>query len=186
MNQFCQIMFRFNPRRKIQRHISIIRRCILRIWDHVLICSLGKPVRYRRMLSHRSLATDETMPSATPPPICHNHHDNDSDLVALKISLLGDCQIGKTSFLVSIYIFCRFFYRIFTYMVFLAIRWLAIIIILPSNILKAKYVGNEKDEGVKHNNGLKLMKKTLMVKDARISYSLWELDGKLTSPALCE
>nr|TKS18517.1 hypothetical protein D5086_0000001860 [Populus alba] len=133
-------MFRFNPRRKIQRHISIIRRCILRIWDHVLICSLGKPVRYRRMLSHRSLATDETMPSATPPPICHNHHDNDSDLVALKISLLGDCQIGKTSFL-------------------------------------AKYVGNEKDEGVKHNNGLKLMKKTLMVKDARISYSLWELDG---------
>jgi hypothetical protein len=71
-------------------------------------------------------------------------------------------------------------------MVFLAIRWLAIIIILPSNILKAKYVGNEKDEGVKHNNGLKLMKKTLMVKDARISYSLWELDGKLTSPALCE
>ncbi|XP_061962471.1 septum-promoting GTP-binding protein 1-like [Populus nigra] len=140
MNQFCQIMFRFNPRRKIQRHISIIRRCILRIWDHLLICSLGKPVRYRRMLSHQSLATDETMPSATPPPTCHNHHDNDSDLVALKISLLGDCQIGKTSFL-------------------------------------EKYVGNEKDEGVKHNNGLKLMKKTLMVKDARISYSLWELDG---------
>ncbi|KAF9669521.1 hypothetical protein SADUNF_Sadunf14G0116200 [Salix dunnii] len=139
MNRFSQIKFRFNPRRKIQRHISIVRRCILRIWDRILVCSLGKPVRYRRMLSHQSLATDERMPRAPPPPISHNHHDNDSDMVALKISLLGDCQIGKTSFL-------------------------------------AKYVGNEKDEGVKQNNGLKLMKKTLMVRDARISYSLWELD----------
>ena len=136
------------------------------------------------MLSHRSLATDETMPSATPPPICHNHHDNDSDLVALKISLLGDCQIGKTSFLVSIYFFCRFFYRIFTYMHGFFSHTKAGY--NNYSVLKAKYVGNEKDEGVKHNNGLKLMKKTLMVKDARISYSLWELDGKLTSPALCE
>ena len=105
MNRFSHIKFRFNPRRKIQRHISIVRRSILRIWDRILVCSLGKPVRYRRMLSHQSLATGETMPRAAPPPISHNHHDNDPDLVALKISLLGDCQIGKTSFLVSIYVF---------------------------------------------------------------------------------
>ncbi|CAK7348964.1 unnamed protein product [Dovyalis caffra] len=147
MNRFCQIRFRFNLRRKIQRHFSVVRRCILHIWDQILMCSIGKPVRYRRILSHSreitsssSPVTNDTVPSVTPPPICHHHHDNDSDLVALKISLLGDCQIGKTSFL-------------------------------------AKYVGNEKDEGVKQNNGLKMMNKTLTVKDARISYSLWELDG---------
>lgn len=36
-----------------------------------------------------------------PPPVFHTH-DFESDLVSLKISLLGDCQIGKTSFLVSL------------------------------------------------------------------------------------
>lgn len=30
-------------------------------------------------------------------------YDSDSDLVPLKISLLGDCQIGKTSFVVDMH-----------------------------------------------------------------------------------
>lgn len=29
-------------------------------------------------------------------------YDSDSDLVTLKISILGDCHIGKTSFVVSL------------------------------------------------------------------------------------
>uniref|UniRef100_A0A6N2M911 Septum-promoting GTP-binding protein 1 n=1 Tax=Salix viminalis TaxID=40686 RepID=A0A6N2M911_SALVM len=145
MNRFSQIKFRFNPRRKIQRHISIVRRCILRIWDRILVCSLGKPVRYRRMLSHQSLATGETMPRAAPPPTSHNHHDNDPDLVALKISLLGDCQIGKTSFL-------------------------------------AKYVGNEKGEGVKQNNGDEGLEQQIPVacKDSVAILIMFDLTSRVT------
>jgi hypothetical protein len=33
-------------------------------------------------------------------------YDSDSDLVSLKISLLGDCQIGKTSFVVYMEFYC--------------------------------------------------------------------------------
>jgi len=66
----------------------------------------------------------------------------DSDLVALKISLLGDPHIGKTSFL-------------------------------------AKYVGGgeETDVGLNGEEGLNWMDKVLEVGGARISYSLWEVDG---------
>jgi len=39
------------------------------------------------------------------PPALFQTHDLDSDLVSLKISLLGDCQIGKTSFLVGVHHF---------------------------------------------------------------------------------
>jgi hypothetical protein len=35
-------------------------------------------------------------------PVCHNHDVDSADLVALKITLLGDRQIGKTSFLVCV------------------------------------------------------------------------------------
>jgi GTPase SAR1 family protein len=43
----------------------------------------------------------------------------DSDLVRLKISLLGDCQIGKTSFMVSLY-------DLFFSFLFLFESWIAI------------------------------------------------------------
>ncbi|GMJ09605.1 hypothetical protein like AT3G21700 [Hibiscus trionum] len=76
------------------------------------MCSPGKPIRYR-MLSRPTTpaalsasADDSSTPSwnltIPPPPACHqsgNQDHKDSDLVPLKISLLGDSQIGKTSFL---------------------------------------------------------------------------------------
>ncbi|OAY35136.1 septum-promoting GTP-binding protein 1 [Manihot esculenta] len=163
-------MVRFGLRKKLRRRVSILRRCILRIWNQILMCSLGKPIHYR-MLPPQPLpisSSSETAssrfasgiitPSSTPPPsttmtaptMCDNHisnnncnsHSNnkDSDLVALKISLLGDCQIGKTSFL-------------------------------------AKYVGNETEERGMLKDGIHMMDKTLLVKGARISYSLWEVAG---------
>ncbi|EEF38193.1 sgp1 monomeric G-protein, putative [Ricinus communis] len=147
-------MVQFCLGKKIQRRFSILRRCILRAWNQILMCSLGKPIQYH-MLPHRltvptpvativptsgSVSSSPTS-SPPPPPMCVSHHDHkDSDLVALKISLLGDCQIGKTSFL-------------------------------------AKYVGNEKEEKGMLKGGMNMMDKTLMVKGARISYNLWEVDG---------
>lgn len=74
------------------------------------MCSLGKPIRYRVL--PRSTVTSPS-PSVLEsglvagttvrPSLCHSHHHHHLDadnLVALKISLLGDCHIGKTSFLV--------------------------------------------------------------------------------------
>ncbi|KAE8693412.1 hypothetical protein F3Y22_tig00110812pilonHSYRG00042 [Hibiscus syriacus] len=43
---------------------------------------------------------DNALPEDHPAMIC-NGYEVDSDLVSLKISLLGDCQIGKTSFLIK-------------------------------------------------------------------------------------
>ncbi|KAF2292206.1 hypothetical protein GH714_016519 [Hevea brasiliensis] len=43
--------------------------------------------------------------------------------------------------------------------------------------MKAKYVGNEIEEGRILKDGMNMMDKTLLVKGARISYSLWEVDG---------
>nr|KYP60875.1 Septum-promoting GTP-binding protein 1 [Cajanus cajan] len=73
------------------------------IWDRILLCYLPSP--YLR------LPLPEP-PSAPPPPATahggcppmHAHPiitPSDSDLVNLKISLLGDCHIGKTSFVIK-------------------------------------------------------------------------------------
>ncbi|XP_057985218.1 septum-promoting GTP-binding protein 1 isoform X2 [Hevea brasiliensis] len=145
-------MVRFNLRLKLQRRISIIRRSILRLWNEILMCSVGKPIHCRMLPPHHlpvssssETASGEFVsgivtPSPPPPTtltaaeaMFHNQHEinnngnKDSDLVALKISLLGDCQIGKTSFL-------------------------------------AKYVGNEIEEGRILKDGMNMMDKTLLVK----------------------
>ncbi|XP_022776633.1 septum-promoting GTP-binding protein 1-like [Durio zibethinus] len=153
MTQFWPRMVKLNLRLRVQRRVLILRRCIRCFWDRLLMCSLGKPIRYR-MLSCASTPAVSSPPSATvdgslaaprnvTTPACHHsHHDyKDSDLVPLKISLLGDPQIGKTSFLV-------------------------------------KYIGDEKDEQEDiRAEGLNLMDKTFFVKGARIYYSIWEVDG---------
>ncbi|KAI3686231.1 hypothetical protein L1987_79905 [Smallanthus sonchifolius] len=85
--------------------ISVFREILKFIWDRFLACSMGKPVRYRR-LSRRSSSPAEEMESGfdledpTGTVTC-NGYETDSDLVTLKISLLGDCQIGKTSFMIK-------------------------------------------------------------------------------------
>lgn len=142
-------MARLNLKHKANRRISIFRSCIFRVWNQILMCSLGKPIHYRMLTPHPLpepncggfASAGNVIPSSstitTTTAMCNN---KDSDLVPLKISLLGDCQIGKTSFL-------------------------------------AKYVGVEKEEKGMLKDGINTMDKTLLVKGARISYSLWEVDG---------
>ncbi|XP_044465786.1 septum-promoting GTP-binding protein 1-like [Mangifera indica] len=101
MAQFTRKIVHFNFKRRINRSVLILRRCIGCFWDNIIICSVGKPIQYR-MLPHAVRPSPST-PAAPQPnvkPVCHSqHHHLDSDLVALKISLLGDCETGKTSFL---------------------------------------------------------------------------------------
>lgn len=45
--------------------------------------------------------------------------------------------------------------------------------------VKVKYVGDDKEEiNCSEMKGLNLMDKTLLVNGARISYSIWEVEGK--------
>ncbi|KAL9453637.1 hypothetical protein AB3S75_009278 [Citrus x aurantiifolia] len=143
-----QKMVQFNLKRRIERGVLILRRCISCFWEKLLMCSVGKPIRYRML--PRSTVTSPSpsvlesglVPGTTVrPSLCHSHRHLDADnLVALKISLLGDCHIGKTSFL-------------------------------------EKYVGDEKEQGGSPGEGLNMMDKTLLVRGARISYSIWEVTG---------
>ncbi|XP_022140324.1 septum-promoting GTP-binding protein 1 [Momordica charantia] len=120
------------------------------------MCYLKKPNTYRMVPEATASASgnvaDDGFAAETMTPLSHNH-GLDRDLVSLKISLLGDSQIGKTSFL-------------------------------------EKYVGNEMEDGSRAQKGLNLMDKTLMVRGARISYSIWEVGGDRKSldyiPTACK
>ncbi|KAF4382642.1 hypothetical protein CsatB_020728 [Cannabis sativa] len=151
-------MVQFCLRRRIQRRMMILRRCIRRLMDRLLMSCLRKTVRYRMLpqgiaSSPSPIVVDGTdfestqavpAPAEVPvsTPVINRNYAMDSDLVSLKISLLGDSNIGKTSFL-------------------------------------EKYMGEEKEEVVKHENenGLSSIDKILIVGDARISYSIWEVGG---------
>ncbi|XP_034678139.1 septum-promoting GTP-binding protein 1-like [Vitis riparia] len=147
MTQLCRKIVRVNIRVRILDRVTIFQKFFRFIWDRIIVCSIGKPIRYHR-LSHRS-----PPPSPSPETIESGLQsddpstaagDSDSDLVSLKICVMGDCQIGKTSFLI-------------------------------------KYVGDEQEKKSLEMTGLNLMDKTLIVQDARIAFSIWDVGGDHTS-----
>ncbi|TYJ01532.1 hypothetical protein E1A91_A13G160400v1 [Gossypium mustelinum] len=143
-----------NTKWGILERVSIFRRFFSFLWDKILVCSIARPIQYRRLTSPDSSSSssspvevvvvddNKTLPEDHPPMIC-NGNEADSDLVSLKISLLGDCQIGKTSFLV-------------------------------------KYVGDEQEKSLRMT-GLNLVNKTLFVQGARIAFSIWDVGGDSNS-----
>ncbi|XP_054811633.1 septum-promoting GTP-binding protein 1 isoform X2 [Prosopis cineraria] len=150
MAKVCRIMSHFTLSNRIEHRISGLRRRILRLLHHFLLCSGGKPSKYL-MLPHFAEHSPPSLPPSSAGEATHvksgqgslpefHTPESDSDLVALKLSLLGDCQIGKTSFLV-------------------------------------KYIGNEHDQRSQEKKGLNQMDKTLVVEGARISYCIWEVEG---------
>lgn len=130
MTRLYRKIVRVNIRWSLIDKVSIFQEFFRFIWDRILSCSIGKPGRYRRVSHHRhhgslissaSAAADtEVLESGfavydqveeEKPTTTYSYSgydsDTDSDLVNLKISLLGDCQIGKTSFVVRTQIlFC--------------------------------------------------------------------------------
>lgn len=99
MTQLCRkIVHVSHIRCTILDRVSTFRHFFRFIWDRIIACSTGKPIRYRR-LSHRS--SSSSSPVAPGSPLGYGFDSTDSDLVTLKISLLGDCQIGKTSFVIK-------------------------------------------------------------------------------------
>lgn len=91
--------------------IAFLRRFFRAVWSHLLSCSsLGGRGRYRRLKAglsssvHLVVVGEEKPVTAAAAAVgravpCADV-EADSDLVTLKISLLGDRHIGKTSFMV--------------------------------------------------------------------------------------
>nr|GEY81559.1 septum-promoting GTP-binding protein 1-like [Tanacetum cinerariifolium] len=171
-------MWGLSLKKTIIWRVAFLKRCALSIWRQILACWIGKSIRYRQLLksgsgslipstsssrrcpSARTTTTTvdmETLSQEFPSREMTNNsgeitslcggedHDHGNDLVALKICLLGDPHIGKTSFL-------------------------------------AKYIGKEKNQEDLEAKRINSMDKTLCIRGARISYSIWEVGGDAFFP----
>ncbi|CAL5394231.1 unnamed protein product [Camellia sinensis] len=100
-------MLRVTVRRRILRRASSLQRCFRFHWNQILACTLRKSCTYRQlphiatMSSPSLVASERGFETPDMPCGCCEHSRDSSDLVALKISLLGDSQIAKTSFLTT-------------------------------------------------------------------------------------
>ncbi|XP_078181152.1 ras-related small GTP-binding family protein [Carex rostrata] len=89
------------------RHVSlsIYKRFFRVLWSRICACSCG--ARYRRLLVEVSEARAAGISSANlhadinALPGCMNTDASSDEMVSLKVSLLGDCHVGKTSFMIK-------------------------------------------------------------------------------------
>ncbi|CAI0379966.1 unnamed protein product [Linum tenue] len=104
MGEIIRKIARVDIKWSVLERVSVFRQFFEFLWDRILACSIGKPPsKYRRITragTNTSPSTSSSSSSSTSssPPQAGGP---DSDLVPLKISLLGDCQIGKTSFVIK-------------------------------------------------------------------------------------
>ncbi|KAF5949329.1 hypothetical protein HYC85_011322 [Camellia sinensis] len=96
-------MLRVTVHRRILRRASSLQHCFRFHWNQILACTLRKSCTYRQlphiatMSSPSLVASERGFETPDMPCGCCEHSRDSSDLVALKISLLGDSQIGKTN-----------------------------------------------------------------------------------------
>nr|XP_010923966.1 septum-promoting GTP-binding protein 1 [Elaeis guineensis] len=142
MTHFSRNLLRLDHKLACFVQLAVVRRFFHLLWDRLLSCSCGR-ARYRRLngCSPPQLVVieDAAVAAAAPAAACSDV-EVDSDLVPLKVILLGDCHIGKTSFMV-------------------------------------KYVGDVEEQRGLQMTGLNLMDKILVVRGARIAFSIWDVGG---------
>ncbi|KAK7316736.1 hypothetical protein RJT34_00416 [Clitoria ternatea] len=83
--------------------VSFVGHFFRFIWERFLHCSLGRPnpTPYLRLPLRQPPSPPPPPPTVDAAAPTTSSSDSDSDLVNLKISLLGDCHIGKTSFVIK-------------------------------------------------------------------------------------
>ncbi|KAJ8763622.1 hypothetical protein K2173_003094 [Erythroxylum novogranatense] len=107
MTQLCRKIVHVKLKWTLLERVSVFREFFRFIWDRILACSIGRPARYRRLTSRLASPPPEAgedrglQALEDPKGMIGSGYNADSDLVTLKISLLGDCQIGKTSFVIK-------------------------------------------------------------------------------------
>jgi Rab family protein len=104
MAQMCRKVIRIKIRWTLLERLSIFHNFFRVVWNKLLACSMGRRFRYRRLSRRPSSPSEEALElesAAGHQDDSGPDTDSDSDLVSLKISVLGDCQIGKTSFVMK-------------------------------------------------------------------------------------
>ncbi|KAL1307569.1 hypothetical protein HN51_049477 [Arachis hypogaea] len=108
MSQLCKRIVEVDIRWGVLQRVSFVGQFFHFIWDRLLVCSVGKKSkssRYTRLpLGDSSLAvavSDDHDQGFHHTLVSESGYETDSDLVNLKISLLGDCHIGKTTFVIK-------------------------------------------------------------------------------------
>lgn len=93
-----------------------LKKCVASSWKRVVGCLMQLSVHNNHRTSdhnnnHHHLETYSS-PASSPPPSINGAmspcSDDDADLVSIKVCILGDPKIGKTSFLVSQTHICMF------------------------------------------------------------------------------
>lgn len=85
------------------RWFGLIRSLFHVVWTHLLSCSggAGNNRRYRQLKPAASTSAATSSPADEGPEAVNVTVEAEpEEVLSLKISLLGDCQIGKTSFMV--------------------------------------------------------------------------------------
>ncbi|KAK4804841.1 hypothetical protein SAY86_004658 [Trapa natans] len=106
MTQLCRRVVRADViRLRFVGRVAVVQSFFRFIWDRLAACSTGRQgtARYRR-LPHRCSPSPLLPETASQPEVPSTRREgleSDSDLVPLKISLLGDDRIGKTSFVIK-------------------------------------------------------------------------------------
>lgn len=107
--QICRKTIQFNVKKRILWRISVLRRYIRSIWSRFVACWRAKTSIKQRHWPPTAVVSSSSSSSSSPPAnavslpcCCLDQGKDSSDLVPLKISLFGDSNIGKTSFLVNI------------------------------------------------------------------------------------
>ncbi|CAA0813950.1 Ras-related small GTP-binding family protein [Striga hermonthica] len=103
MTQLCRKIVR----RRIVERVAVFRRILRLIWEKIRMCSTGMPHnRYTKLFP-------EKIPFSPPPSSEESEkwdlntttgsygYEADSDLVSLKVTILGDCHTGKTTFMMK-------------------------------------------------------------------------------------
>ncbi|KAI3456957.1 hypothetical protein Pfo_013620 [Paulownia fortunei] len=111
MTKLCRKIVHVNIRWSIIEKVTVVRRFFRFLCDRIFVCSVRMPnARYRRLSTRRSASCPsmEVMESGCGDGEDHgattsssSGYESDSDLVSLKISILGDCEIGKTTFVIK-------------------------------------------------------------------------------------
>ncbi|KAK2377790.1 hypothetical protein P8452_49422 [Trifolium repens] len=108
MSQLCRKIVQVDVRWGMIKRVSFVGQFFRFIWNKLMVCSVGRS-QYKRLSLNVSSSSSSSPPSpaAVDDGFRQEHHqpnngyESDSDLVNLKISLLGDCDIGKTTFLIK-------------------------------------------------------------------------------------
>ncbi|CAI8586832.1 unnamed protein product [Vicia faba] len=106
--QLCQKIVQVDVRYGVLQRISFVGHFFRFIWNKLMVCSLGSSSpQYTRLPLPGSSSSSPPSPATVDDgfsqeqPQISNGYESDSNLVNLKISLLGDCHIGKTTFLIK-------------------------------------------------------------------------------------